>query len=171
MMESFDDHRLGETAGVVQVGTGEEVAVVTLRLMQQARRTVDLISRHLDPLIYDTDAFSDAARAFCLRTPHQRIRIVILDPRPVVARGHRLVDLVRSLSSFVEVRMPEPEFRSLNEAFFIADETGYVWRQFADRFEADIDFSGRRRAKELTGSFTRIWEKAVPDPNFRILCL
>lgn len=168
-METFADFQLGETEQLVQVATSAEVADASLALMRQARRKVDIVTRHLDPLLYDLTAFHEATREFCQRSSRQRLRIVILDPAPLVTRGHRLLELAYAKSSFVSLRVPGVEHERFNEAFFIADETGYLWRKLSDRFDAEVNFHGRMRARELTDLFNQIWDKGDPDPNLRKL--
>ncbi len=79
--------------------------------------------------------------------------------------------LATRLPTFIEIRTPSPQYRSFNEAWLIADNIGYVRRQFADRHEAEVDFSSRRRASALTERLDEMWERGQLDPNFRRLHL
>jgi len=61
--------------------------------------------------------------------------------------------------------------REFNEAWLVADATGYVYRPMSDRFEATVDFNDRHQASQLVARFNEIWERAQPDPNQRRLSL
>ena len=172
MDEQFDSAAiLGATGGVVTLEDSAAVAAVSLQLARQARRSLDIVSRHLDPPLYDTDEFYTAVKDLARSHRLARVRILVMEPRPVVSRGHRLVELAERLSSAISLRTPAPEHKQFNEAFLIADNVGYVHRQFSDRFEAEADFAGPRVANALGERLNEMWERGLPDPNFRRLHL
>ncbi len=162
---------LGETARAFELGRAKELRRVLLELAQQTRRTLDLVSRHLDPTLYDRDDFVEAVKQLALGSPRARVRMLILDPAPVIASGHRLIPLAQRLSSYIELRVPAPEHREFNEAWLVADKDGYAHRRFSDRFEATVDFHDPRLAAHLTNRFDELWQRAQPDPNLRRLHL
>lgn len=162
---------LGASAGVLTLDTRDAVAAVSLQLVRQARRTLAIVSRHLDPLLYDNDEFYTAVKDLARSHRLACVRIFIIDPRPLVSGGHRLLGLAERLSSTVSIRTPAPEHKQFNEAFLLADNVGYVHRQFSDRYEAEADFAGPRRAHALADRLTELWERGLPDPNFRRLQL
>ena len=164
-------HLLGVSAAPFEVATREALADVCLTMASQARRSLDIVSRHLDAALYDTDAFAAAVKQLSLNHRSARVRLFILDPRPLVGQGHRLIELATRLTSFIEIRTPAPQHKSFNEALLIADNVGYVRRQFSDRFEAEVDFASRRSATALTERFEQLWQRGQLDANFRRLHL
>lgn len=170
-MNEFEHCVLGDTAELFRVQSSEQLRRASLRMVQQCRRQLDLVSRHLDPAVYDTADFQDALKDLALRSAHSQVRIVILDPQPLVSGGHRVLDLAQRLSSFVHLRVPAEEHRHFNEAFLVADGTGVIYRKLSDRFEGTVNFDHRSEALELQRRFEEIWDKALPDPNFRRLGL
>ncbi|MGH8580938.1 MAG: hypothetical protein ACREVK_12760 [Gammaproteobacteria bacterium] len=170
-MNEFEQCVLGETAELFRVKSSEELRRASLRLVQQCKRRLDLVSRHLDPAVYDSAEFQDALKRLARRSRHAQIRIVILDPQPLVSGGHRVLDLAQRLSSVVHLRVPAEEHRHFNEAFLVADGTGVIYRKLSDRFQGTVNFSDRSEALELQRRFEEIWDKALPDPNFRRLGL
>jgi len=170
-MNEFEHCVLGETAELFRVESSEELRRVSLRMLQQCRRQLDLVSRHLDPAVYDTAEFQDALKDLALRSRHSQIRIVILDPQALISEGHRVLGLAQRLSSFVHLRVPAEEHRHFNEAFLVADGMGVIYRKLSDRFQGTVNFSDRSEALELQRRFEEIWAKALPDPNFRRLGL
>jgi len=162
---------LGETDLGFQVARADELREVLLALARQARRTLDIVTRHLDPPLLDRDDFVDAVKTVALGSKYAEIRILVLDPGPVVARGHRLIQLAQRLSSFIHVRAPSPEHKEFNEAWLVADKRAYAHRRFSDRFEATVNFNDPRLAAQLCNRFEEIWQRANPDPNLRRLHL
>jgi len=168
-MRCIDNFRLGETPDVVEVALSDEARDAALALVRQARRTVDIVSRHLDAPLYDTAEFVAAVKALALGSHQARIRIVLGNVEPVLRDGHRLVTLAQRLPTFIQIRVPAPQFRDFNQAFLVADETGFLHRQFSDRYEGSASFFAPATARELLRVFEPIWETAEPDPNLRAL--
>ncbi len=162
---------LGETAEEFELERSETVRDTVLSLATQARRSLDIVSRHLDPTLYDTEAFSNALRELVVGSHRAQVRILLLDSAPVVTRGHRVVELARRLSSYMAIRVPGLEHKDLNEAWLVADATGFVYRRFSDRFEATANFNDHRHATHLVNRFEEIWQRAQPDSNMRRLHL
>jgi len=162
---------LGETDEEFELARSEEVRGVCVALAQQARRSLDLVSRHLDPALFDNDEFAAAVRALVINSRRAQMRILLLDSAPVIARGHRLVELAQRLSSYISIRIPAPEHKEFNEAWLVSDATGFLHRRFSDRYEATANFADRRRATALVNRFDEIWQRAQTDGNLRRLHL
>lgn len=171
IMNLFEKHQLGESDDPIPIETAEHHRTAATRMTQQARLYIDIISRELDPLVYDTPEFVDSLRRLILENRRSRVRILICDPGTVVRRGHRLLDVAQALSSFIELRKPGPEHKTWNGSLFVADETAYVQRFSAERFEGVANFNDKRHARILTQEFEEMWEKSSPDPNFRRISL
>ncbi len=160
---------LGKSANLLEVESRDELAALSLEMVSQCRRHLDIVSRHLDPAIYDNDAFAEALKQLVLGSRRARVRLFIVDSRPLVHAGHRVIDVANRLSSFIELRAPAPQHKDFNEAFLVADKQGYIHRQFSDRFEGQADFADRRRAAGLSDAFDDMWERGTPDARFRRL--
>lgn len=165
----FESLALGEDREPVGVETSAQVKEASVALVSQSRRAIEIVSRHLDPAVYDTVEFVQAARRFVLDSRRARVHIIVMDSRPILTTGHRLVDLAQQLSSFVEIRKPNEKHSGYNCAFLLADRTGSIYRQLADRFDGVVNFGDRRAASELGETFERMWTHAEPDSNLRRL--
>jgi hypothetical protein len=165
----FESLELGEDKEPFRVESGADVRQASIALVAQSRRTVEILSRHLDPSVYDTVEFSDALRRFVLDSSRARVHIIVMDSKPILATGHRLVNLAQHLSSFVEIRKPDAKHARYNCAILLADRTGSVFRQLADRFHGVVNFGDRRVASDLGETFDEMWAHAEPDPNLRRL--
>jgi len=163
--------RLGHTDALFDVDRADALRDVLLALAQQARRTLDIVGRHLDPALMDREDFVDAVKSLVLGSTRAQVRVLILDPAPLVTQGHRLIALAQRLSSYIQLRVPAPEHREFNEAWLEADRDGYAHRRFSDRFEATVNFHDPRLAVHLSNRFDELWQRAQPDPNLRRLHL
>ncbi len=170
-MNETQRFELGADSEELELGTSEEHRSIAVAMVSQARRTVDITSRHLDPAVYDNPEFHEALKALALSGPRCRIRLFITDPAPLVSRGHRLLDLAQQLTSYVSLRKPGREHRQFNEAWLLVDSAGYVRRKFADRFEGICDFGNARVASELGDRFDEMWERGQEIPGLRRLHL
>jgi hypothetical protein len=160
---------LGVSDEVVDIDERATLAALSLAMASQCSRQLDIVSRHLDPPIYDDDDFVAAVKGLALGSRRARIRLLVTDTRPLLARGHRLLDLAARLSSFIALRVPAPVHKDFNEAILLADNQGYIHRRHADRFEGNANFSDRRTCAALSERFEEMWERGAPDPNFRRL--
>lgn len=170
-MSELDPPVLGVTDAGIDIDSSERLRDVALSMALQAERTIDILSRHLDPPIFDNDEFTEAVKQLALGSRRAKIRLLIINSQPLVRDGHRLVDLANRLSSFIEIRAPARQHRQFNEAWLVADNTAYIHRQFSDRFDAEANFADRRVSDSLSGRFEDIWERGVPDTRLRRLHL
>jgi len=167
--ERFQGYTLGQDREEFQISDSDELRAASLAMARQCHRSLDILSRQLDPAVYDNPEFSDALRQLALQSQYARIRILVLEPATLVSRGHRLLELAGRLSSFLELRVPGREHQGLNEACLIADGIGAIQLPVADRSEGRGSFNDHRLAGVLGKRFDEIWAKAQPDPNLRRL--
>ena len=162
---------LAETRGKLSFDTREYNRAAALSMTQQTQHTLRITSRDLDATIYDNDEFIQAAKDMALRSRRAKLYILINTADPAVKNGHRLIDLCRRLTSFIEIRVQGKRFFDYNEATLIADESGYIRRRLAERYETEADFFSPRTAREMIKEFDNMWEESVEDPNLRRLSI
>jgi len=165
----FENLRLGDDSGTFSVESSQEVLRASVAMISRTRRTLEIVSRHLDPLIYDTAEFAAGLRQLIIDSRRARVRIIVMDSTPIISGGHRLIDLSQRLSSYIELRNPSRDHANYNSAFLLADGIGSVYRVLADRFEGVVNFNDARTAQSLKEQFEEMWPSATPDPNFRRL--
>lgn len=163
--------RLGADAREFRLQTRADNQQLAAALVSQAVRSLEIFSRDLEAETYDQPAFLEGVKALALRSPHVRIRILMQNPSRVVRDGHRLVEMARRLSSFIEIRRPSHDYREYSEAFMIVDGTGVLHRRLADRYEGLGSFRQPLRARELANFFDEVWQRAAPHPELQRLYL
>ena len=163
----FEHFILAQDSQSVVIDNSEACRLAALSMVRQAARSIDIVSRHLDPQMYDNSDFCEAVSQLIVGSQRARVRVLVRHTDPIVKRGHRLVTLSQRLSSFIEMRSPAKEFDEYNAAFLIVDTAGIIYRAHSDRFEGNADFNDPRAAQDLGHQFAEIWQTAVPDANLR----
>jgi hypothetical protein len=170
-MYKFENNKLGIDDDEVQISTSEEHQLGASMMAQQCKRDISIISRELDPEVYDAVEFVDSVKTALLAHRRSRMRIIVFKPQLVASRGHLLLDLAANLPSYIELRKAGNEHKGFNESLFVADNTGYVYRNSAERFDGTLNFNGRRKSKILMDVFEEMWNRSTPDPNLRRMSL
>ncbi len=163
----FERIVLKKDSQTVAIDSSEECRLAALSMVRQAKRGIDIVSRQLDPKMYDNREFSEAVSQLIVGSRRARVRALLRHTDAVAKRGHRLVTLSQRLSSFIELRVPAREFDEYDAAFLIVDEVGVIYRTLSDRFEATVDFNNPHMARELTRQFEEMWQTALPDASLR----
>ncbi len=162
---------LGETAGDYALTSREDNREAAARLARQARRMIELFSPDLEPALYDQSPFIDALSDLAVSSPRARIRILAKDFERTVKEGHRLVELARRLSSYVEIRRVHEDYRDNNETFLIVDDHGLLHRRHAPRFEGTFSYKAPLEVRRLRAFFDEVWDRSEPDADLRRLHL
>ena len=163
----FEHFVLKEDSQTVVVDSSEACRLAALSIVRQAARSIDIVSRKLDPQMYDDRNFCEAVTQLVVGSRRARVRALLRHIDPVVKHGHRLVTLSHRLSSFIELRVPAGEFDDYNAAFLIVDGTGVVYRTLSDGFEGSVNFNSPRMALELSRQFEAMWQTARSDVDLR----
>jgi hypothetical protein len=167
MPHDFTTCKLGETSELLPLETSDEHRRAVQQMVQQCRRGIQIISRDLDPAVYDFPEFAEALTRALLEGRRMKVRVLVHDAQSIARHGHRLLDVAARLSSFIEIRKPGPDHKDYNGGMFIADVRGYVTRRTADRYTGAANFNGPREAALLLDEFEEMWQKSTPDANLR----
>ncbi len=168
-MEELTPHELGHDNRLLSLETSTDNYQMALRMLQQSRRDVAILSRHLDGRLYDTSEFIHALSQLVVQHPRCRIRLLLKDVEPLIKYGHRVIELSRRLSSMIGIRTIHSHYREYNEAYMVFDERGIIKRRYADRYEGIANFNDPVQARELITFFNEVWNISEPDPNLRRL--
>ena len=170
-MEEYTNYQLAGESQLLTLENSSDNYGVALSMLQQTRRDVAILSRHLDGRLYDTSEFIQALSHLAVQHPRCRIRLLLKDAEPLVKYGHRVIELSRRLSSMIGIRTIHEDYREYNEAYMVFDERGVIKRRYADRYEGIANFNDPKQARELMSFFNEVWDVSEPDPNLRRLHL
>ena len=101
---------------------------LTVELCSSAARQVCILSPGLDHSAFDNEALAEALAALIRSSRQTRVRILVADSRDLVARGHRLLKLARSIPSSVHIRKlaEHPQWNA--ETIVICDRDGVLYK-------------------------------------------
>lgn len=149
-----------------------------LKLALRGRRQLKILSRRLDPALYNNDCFADALSSLARYHRSSYIQILVKDTKPLVERGHALIRLAQRLPSKVEVRQLKQDTRQEadnNAAFMLVDSDGLLYINDDSAPLSDVrgfaNYAAAPEVKNLNETFERLWQCSEPDPNLRQLKL
>jgi hypothetical protein len=165
-MDDLDQYKLGETSTLLRAATREDCRQIALALAGQAQHSLAIFSHNMEPDLYNTPSFYEAARDVLAADTRSMIRILVSDISQVLLNGHRLLDLSRRQSSRVQIRkLANP----IHHAFMVADKVAVLDRRRAERFEATANFNDPGWANNLLHFFNQTWARCSPSSELRTL--
>ena len=97
--------RLGKSPDEVsKIKTRKEAYNAILELTKQSSRKLNIISRNLEPLIYNQSDFLEALKNLALNGRRTKIYILVSDVESILNIDHKILYLSSKLSSFIELR-------------------------------------------------------------------
>jgi hypothetical protein len=163
------DCKLGITNRKFEITSRDELRMISRHMADQARQSLRIYTRDLDAELYDNEAFIETLSKLARRSKYSFIHILLMDGDRAVKNGHRLIHLQQKLDSYIKVRKVDEQHKDCISAFMAADESGVIFRQFGDRYEAEVNYCDPFLAGNLLKLFTEIWEMSSPDPQLRRL--
>ena len=163
--------QLHRDAGVLVLDGRASIRAAGIQMAAQAGRGLCLLTRDLDPVLYDDPAFVAAVRHLAVHRRDLPVRILVFEAGPVVQHGHRLLPLIHQLTSRIAVRRVSESQQGRLDAFLVADQAGYILRPQADIYQATADFYGPLQARRLRADFESLWAQAESSPELRRLHL
>lgn len=157
---------LGEDSGRFAV---PERAAIALELAQQSRRNLRLLSHTLTPELFDTEDFASAISKLARSSRFSEVRLLVVEVKPIIERGHRLLELCRRLSTTLQIRRADCEPESISENFLVADERGVLCYSLREPEKAWADFNNRPLAEDYAAQFDELWHRGINDPELRLI--
>jgi len=157
---------------VVNIESSGDAVNETLRLIDEARHELSIYTRDLDPILLESEPALEALKHLAISGRGARIRIIIQDPRAVIAHGHRLLTLAQRMTSIFALRTPtQDNDLQYPSAFLLNDVYGYYFRVLGTRFEGEaVNYSPGRHA-QLLEYFNQVWERSETSEDLRQLSL
>lgn len=166
---AFSEFVLASSTEQIVITSVAEARDVHLRMLEQAHRSLCLMSRRLDPRLYDDARLVEQVKQLALGSRRADIRILLQDTSSLIADGHRLIALAQHLASAINVRVVSAEHADYNAAFTLVDRSGAIFFERADRYYGSASFHAPAWAESLVHTFDEMWEQAAQDPNLRRL--
>lgn len=167
----FKNFIIGVTNECIQIDTRQLNYDAILKLVSAAQHQIAIVSRHLDPLVFNNEEFSQATLMLARRARYSNIRILVHDPNPIIKNGHRVLELTQRISSKIEIRKICENYSQFNQSFLVADNIAYIHNIKSDLYDAEVNFKDKDKSKELMETFKNIWEQSTQDTTLRRLCV
>lgn len=148
---------------------GREAALAALTgVLAQARRSLWIYSRELDPGLLDRAEAMAALRRFA--TDGGQVRALLHDPAAAQRALAPLIGLAQRLPTAFEFRAIEETIDQNDPAaYLVNDRDGWYYRPLGHRFDGETRIDGGPRARQLRARFEPVWERARPCSEFRAL--
>lgn len=138
-----------------------------VELCRGASRHVCIISPYLDHTVFDKPELAGALSTLARATRQSQVRILISDVRPLVDRGHRLLQLARRLPSTVQIRKlaEHPDWNG--ETVVIRDRDGVLYKPGDSDTEGFCEPHSRASTQRHLELFEELWRFSEEDPDLR----
>ena len=144
---------------------------MAVELCRGAIRYICIQSPRLDHAVFDKRELASMISALARRSRQTRVRVLIEDPRPLIQRGHRLLELARRIPSAMEIRrLPEhPEWTG--ETVVLRDQDGVLYKPGGSDHDGFFEPDSPASARKHLELFNELWRFSVTDDNLRSLSL
>jgi len=160
-----------EKSQVITTQSADEARLCVSQMLEQARYRIEIVSTQLDPTLYDQQAVVESLRQVVVRGRHRSlVRILVADANALVQRGHRALELVRQLTSFMEIRqLSEDDASNHPGSFLVVDSEDYLaWKQDAG-YHGKGRYDHRGYAARWGRQFDELWNRAhIPSALRRL---
>ena len=142
-----------------------------LQVIHGAKRCVKLYSPELDHALFDTPDMVQMLSEFVRAAPSCHVEILITRTKPIVSRGHALLELARRLDGKIAIRRVPEGLHADAQSWLIADNHG-VWVQSEpDEYRGWCDTFNPVQAERFDKRFIHFWDRSVTDSELRVLRL
>jgi predicted GNAT family N-acyltransferase len=169
-MEQLMDYR-GAEGFITGVEYPEPFATLAVTLADKARRHLRIYSHTLDHEVFDNADLAAAMTRLVRRGRQSDIRILVNDPRPMVSRGHRLLQLSRRLSSTISIRVLDEHPELPEASYIVRDHDGILYKPDERGANGFFEPDSRASAKRFVEGFDVLWRWGKTDPRLRRLTL
>jgi len=142
-----------------------------LQVVHSASRTVKLYSPELDHLLFDTPDMVQMLSEFVRSAPSCRVDILITHTKPIVSRGHTLLELARRLDGKISMRRIPDGMNADAQSWLIADTHGLWVQSDPEEYRGWSDPFNPVQAERYDKRYTHFWDRSVTDTELRVLRL
>lgn len=139
------------------------------QLVIQTRRSIAILTRDLDSLVYATPEFEQHISGFVRSSRNAQVQILIKDTKPAIEAGHLLVRLAQRLSSKILVRKITVEPNNKEMGFMLGDTDKLLYKNDDALHRGFFNSAAASEIKSLREEFNYLWEYGELEPGFQVL--
>lgn len=143
----------------------EDFSRHALKIVEESRREILILSKTLDPALYNNDTFYHQLLEMARRDREAHVKILVKEFRSVEARGHQILDLSRRLPSKIEIRKLLVRPAQDSAAYLIGDKKHLLFMHEDQVYNGAVNYEAEEECKELVQEFNFLWERhSEQDP-------
>ena len=169
--KDYNNLIIGEPGEEIEFDSLEDNRAILRVMAKQARRSIMLFSRDLEPRLYDDAEFITEVIRLATSSRYASVRILIRDPEKSLKSGHRIIETARRFSTNIHIHRLSEDYHEHYESFVVFDETAWIWRKIASYYEGIASFQRNLRTRDLVQLFNNAWEASEVDHEMRRLHL
>lgn len=159
-------------ANLILIDELDDFSSHSLQVVESSRREVLLLSKTLDPALYNNESFYQAILDFARNDRNVQVKILVKDIQPVVEQGHRLLTLARRLSSKIEIRKLHTKPQKDSITYLIGDRKHLLYMHEDQVYNGFVNYEAAQESKSLADEFTYLWDThSELDPALRTMLI
>jgi hypothetical protein len=139
------------------------------QLVAQSRRSIAILTRDLDELVYATPEFIQQLIDFVRGSRNAQVQILIKNTKHAIATGHPLVRLAQRLSSKIVVRKMTVEPNNKDMSYMLGDTDKLLFKNDDAVHHGFFNFAAASEIKSLREEFNYLWQYGELEPEFQLL--
>lgn len=139
------------------------------QLVSQSRRSIAILTRDLDSLVYATPEFEQHLSDFVRSSRNAQVQILIKNTKPAVQTGHLILRLAQRLSSKILVRKMTVEPNNKDMAFILGDTNKLLYKNDDALHRGFFNSTAASEIKSLREEFNYLWEYGELEQEFQVL--
>jgi hypothetical protein len=163
----MEQHTLGTDNELLYLHDSEHYAEVVLSMSRQAHQHIRLFTLDLDRRLFGSPEVVEAFTQLATSSSRAYIQILLQSSADLVHHSHRLLDLARRISSYIEIRVADVMHQNILENFYLFDEEGWVKRSHREQYVGEANFHDARGVRDFEHRFKMMWDRGEPDPQLR----
>jgi hypothetical protein len=140
-------------------------------VLDEARQEVLFYAPRLDAMLIEDAGVQRRLQAFLLASPRHSLRVLVVDPAPLVRECPRLLALCHRLPSRCQLRVTGPHAEPLDEALYCADRHHALHRPPTERGLHLHLADQPLKVAPLRERVEALWDDARESAEFRHLTL
>jgi hypothetical protein len=138
-----------------------------VELCNSASRYIRILSPTLDRAVFDNTQLRDAISKLARRSRHSDIRILVIDSRPMVEHGHRLLTLAQRIPSLIHIQTLTDHPQMNDDTMVILDSDGLLFKPAGSDHQGFYEPESKATVSSYVEKFDALWECSAPDINMR----
>jgi hypothetical protein len=143
----------------------------SLPLLQQARRTIAILSRELDEAVYGSDEFVHALSTFVRSSRYAQVQILVKNTKPIIDTGHKLAKMQQRLSSKILLRKLTLAPDNSDMGFMLGDKNALLYKNDDRIYRGFANFNAAAEVKQFRELFDYLWQYSEAEPELQVLNL